>query len=172
MSDRSSKRRLWWVKMMWVWCIVILYVSLLLTLMVDVENIVGTGPALLGLGLGMFGLSLHIRFAWGWMMGASHVLLCILIAIWISYGQVSPHEATEPVAIITMLYSAGATIFSWFGLRWRLPPQSPWLCRGCDYMLFGLDRSGNCPECGMGYEIADNVKEPSEKALTTFSQQR
>lgn len=123
----------------------------LLIVLVDVESVLFTGPALFLLGLVLLVIGALHRSFWFVALGIGHISIVVLfVALVIAYSW-SPSDAKDPFAAMSLSYVLFVSPVSF--VAWMRRPRgfAPWQCRSCGYALIGL-RSGRCPECGTPFD--------------------
>jgi len=132
----------------WLTCVI----GLALIVLVDTESVIGTGPVLFVLGVVLLALAGAARYRWAAACAAGHIALPLFWTLLVNMFDWSPDEAHWPFVIMGSGYVAAVTLAGIYVLL--NPPRlerSPWECRQCGYLLYGLP-SGDCPECGVPFE--------------------
>lgn len=152
----GATRRGRWVQgtrwLLWIgWAVCAL--AWVLIAAVDVESVVGTGPALFLIGLATVVAGARARYPAAWGLGLAHCAICIVFVALINLLSWNPSQAAGPFTVMGLAYTV-VTLPICIIVFGR-PPQvhEPWECAQCGYMLFGL-REPRCPECGLAFDPA------------------
>ncbi|QQE12174.1 hypothetical protein JD969_01470 [Planctomycetota bacterium] len=147
-------------KFIWCICILILNVGWIVTMIGETWMLPYLGPALFFLAAINIPPSKRLKFSLMYRLSVSHMLLCIGVLIGFNQRIFIINQPAIVLAFILLIYSTYMSMRTWTVMWSRLPILSPWFCKACEYLLVGLDRKGNCPECGTYYTISEDVDEP------------
>jgi len=93
--------------------------ALWLIVAVDVESVIVTGPIIAILGAMITVRGLLERRSMFAIIGAGHLVICLLFVTLVNWRGWSPSEATKPFTIIGTLYVIGSGL----GSGWALAPS-------------------------------------------------
>ena len=112
-------RRRWILILAWLAAVTTLLGTLLIY--VEVETVIGSGPALAGLGLVLLTLGLMRRSPGACLLGALHIAVCLLFFGLVFFNSWGPRQAEVPFRILSPAYCAFilflTTAFTWLDRR-------------------------------------------------------
>jgi len=122
-------------------------IAYLCIIFIDVETVLGTGPAIAIMGLIVIGFATRYKHKSGMIDGISLVTIVVLTTAITWLLDWSPGEAKAPFLII-----GGTYLLAQMGILITVflnPPvlREEWQCVDCGYPIYGL-QSAQCPECG------------------------
>jgi hypothetical protein len=88
-----------------------------------------------------------------WPIGFSHIAICAFFFFLVWEGQWGPSDAQRPFEIMSLVYTMALLPLTYWALKNSPRVASPWECRRCGYLLFGLT-TPRCPECGEAFDPA------------------
>jgi hypothetical protein len=132
----------------WLTCAV----ACTLIVLVNVRTVLTTGPIILLLGLVVSGLGAWYSLRLLVLVGIMNAGICTLFFLLVVTLDWQPHDAHQPFAIMGCLFTL-ATLPVVVRAARATPKVSPWACKQCGYLLYGLTEP-RCPECGCAFEPA------------------
>jgi hypothetical protein len=120
---------------------------------VEVETVLGTGPALTILGILIMaaGWKVDVRAV---LIGAAHCGICVMFVLLVNLYVWSPADAHQPFVVMGVIYIVALIPITIWVAHTLPPPGVPFgTCAHCGYLLWGLSEP-RCPECGTGFDTS------------------
>ena len=119
---------------------------------IDVETVLGSGPAMMAVAVALLIFSIRQRFVPGVLLGLGHIGICGLFVGLVETLSWGPAPAAVPFSIMATIYTL-LTVPLTVRMFGRIPGPDPTRCLTCGYLLLNLTEP-RCPECGTAFDPA------------------